>query len=120
MKTKPQPQLTRERFACPCCGEDWIDPRVATKVQAIESETGVKLTITSGCRCKAHNKKVGGSETSSHLKGLAVDIACERSRTRHYIIATAIRLGFTRIGIGKTFIHLDLDQQKSAEVIWLY
>lgn len=33
------------------------------------------LTLTSGYRTSEQNKKVGGSETSAHLKALAIDIA---------------------------------------------
>ena len=31
------------------------------------------MTITSGLRCKAHNKAVGGVDNSKHLEGRAVD-----------------------------------------------
>jgi len=37
----------------------------------------VTLTITSGNRCVIHNKKVGGSEQSKHIKGIAADFRIE-------------------------------------------
>jgi len=109
-----------KRFACPCCGRNWIDIRLERLVRHIEERAGEKLTITSGYRCEKHNRKVGGSETSSHLKGLAVDIGIERSRLRYRVIGAAIRLGLHRIGVGKDFVHLDIDRQKDARVIWVY
>ena len=109
-----------DRFKCPCCNENLIDPRVVHWVQAVEVELHTTLTITSGYRCEKHNLEVGGSKTSSHLKGLAVDLACTTSRLRSNLIRMAVRLGITRIGIGKSFLHLDIDQQKDQNVIWLY
>lgn len=38
----------------------------------------VRVNINSGYRTKAHNKKVGGSATSKHCKGLAADIICKK------------------------------------------
>ena len=29
-------------------------------------------------------------------------------------------IGFKRIGVGKTFIHVDIDKNKSQHVMWLY
>lgn len=109
-----------KRFACPCCGVNFIDPRVEIMHREIEAEVGEEVKVTSGYRCAKHNREVGGSETSSHVKGLAWDIECDASRLRFRIVGAAIRLGIMRIGIGKTFIHLDVDRQKAPRVIWLY
>ena len=58
--------------------------------------------------------------TSSHIKGLAVDIKAKDSKTRGLILDALRYVGFTRIGISKTFIHVDLDYDKSQNVTWLY
>ena len=76
--------------------------------------------ITSGYRNSEHNIKVGGKSDSSHLKGLAADISVTDSRTRNIILNALISVGFTRIGIAKTFIHADLDIDKSQNVYWVY
>lgn len=109
-----------KRFSCPCCGRNWIDPRVKCLVSQIEQEIGEELVISSGYRCEKHNREVGGSETSSHPKGLAVDLECERSRLRYKIVGAAIILAVTRIGVRKDFIHLDIDRQKPTRLIWIY
>lgn len=77
------------------------------------------LTINSGARCNTHNKNVGASPTSSHIKGVAVDIRAINDLTKAKIIHYATRLGIARIGIAKTFIHLDIDKDKSP-AIWDY
>ena len=84
----------------------------------------IPFKITSGFRTPQHNerlKKEGYkvSANSSHLKGLAADIACSDSGTRQKIVNGLIVAGFTRIGIADTFIHCDTDTDKT-DAIWLY
>jgi uncharacterized protein YcbK (DUF882 family) len=76
--------------------------------------------ITSGYRTKEHNRKVGGVPNSSHCKGLAADIYCDSNINRWRIIDSLIKARFTRIGIGKNFIHCDIDEDKANGVIFLY
>ena len=76
--------------------------------------------INSGYRTREHNKKVGGVINSSHTIGLAADISAGSSVQRFAILKGLIDAGFTRIGIGKTFIHVDLDTGKAQNVIWDY
>lgn len=77
--------------------------------------------ITSGFRTYEHNKSlVGSSLDSSHLNGFAADIRCLSSVERFKIIKAALEVGFNRIGIGNTFIHLDNDPTKPKNVIWNY
>ena len=72
----------------------------------------IPFIINSGYRSKHHNSLVGGKSDSSHLKGLAVDIKCTNSRDRYIILHSLIYCGFHRIGINKSFIHVDMDERK--------
>lgn len=81
---------------------------------------GIPFIINSGYRSKSHNKKIGGVKDSSHLKGLAVDIKCINSRDRYIIIKALLDCGFHRIGINKSYIHVDMDESKKHSVSWLY
>ena len=87
---------------------------------------GISFRITSGYRTPAHNAKVGGvspsnnSKGSSHLYGYAADIAASDSRSKFIIVDSLLKAGFNRIGVGKTFIHVDNDPDKSPDVIWTY
>ena len=110
----------KDRFACKCCSRNIIDPRVVTLHRAIEMDVLESITVNSGCRCERYNKKIGGSPTSSHLRGLAWDVDCDGSTMRYRILNAAIKLGIDRIGIGKGYLHLDIDRQKDRRVIWLY
>ena len=80
---------------------------------------GKTFRITSGYRTEAHNKKVKGVKGSSHTKGCAVDIAVNSGLQRSAIVCALAKVGFTRIGIAKTFVHVDLDKEKQNS-IWLY
>lgn len=81
---------------------------------------GIPFIINSAWRSEEENKRVGGKPNSSHLKGLAVDIKATNSRQRGLILDALRSVGFDRIGIGKTFIHVDMDFDKDQDVTWLY
>jgi zinc D-Ala-D-Ala carboxypeptidase len=108
---------------CNCgCGLN-LAPRHPRFLQALTTArelAGVPFVINSWTRCERHNKAVGGEEASSHLKGCAVDIGCKDSATRWKILHALMMAGFSRIGIGKTFLHADMDGEKPAGVVWLY
>lgn len=81
---------------------------------------GTPFNITSGWRCPKHNAEVGGKPESAHTTGEAADIAATGAREKFKIVNGLLQAGFTRIGIGKGFIHADDDETKDPEVIWLY
>lgn len=81
---------------------------------------GVPFIINSGFRTEGHNRAVGGKETSSHLTGWAADIRATTSNRRYLVIAALCEVGFTRIGVADTFVHVDLDPSKAQNVMWLY
>lgn len=110
-----------EEFACKCgCGVNNIQEELIKKLNVARNIAGVPFKITSGYRCPEHNKKVGGVANSSHIDGSAVDIYCDNDSDRFKIILGLLIAGFTRIGIGKDFIHCDIDAKKSPDVIWKY
>ena len=51
---------------------------------------------------------------------MAVDISAKDSRIRFLILDALIAVGFSRIGIADTFIHVDMDFDKSQNVVWTY
>jgi len=112
--------FNRAEFACKCgCGLNNIDDEFLEALDQARELAGRSFVITSGCRCPKHNAAEGGSATSTHLTGRAADIAISDDRSRGAALAGAIRSGFRRLGIGKTFIHVDIDPAKPGAV-WLY
>jgi uncharacterized protein YcbK (DUF882 family) len=112
-------------FFCKCCGKQAMNEKfilALDKARTIAEglDKNVKFVITSGYRCLKHNRNVGSKDTSSHVIGLAVDIRTTTSRERFIILQALLLAGFTRIGIAKTFIHVDLDAGKAQSVCWDY
>ena len=71
----------------------------------------VKININSGYRTKEHNKKIGGSTTSKHCKGLAADIICKKDGNvvpAKEVCAAAQDIDFDGIAyISGTATHVD-------------
>ena len=90
------------------------------KLDKAREYAGVPFRINSAFRTPEHNKEIGGVANSSHLKGLAVDIGVTDSRNRFIVLESLINIGFNRIGVAKSFIHVDDDKDKSERVVWVY
>jgi zinc D-Ala-D-Ala carboxypeptidase len=80
----------------------------------------IPFTINSAYRSPEQNARVGGKPNSSHLRGLAVDIRVNDSSTRYIVLNALISVGFNRIGVEGSFIHVDDDKSKSDKVVWTY
>lgn len=102
--------------------KSFYSPKLLQMLDSMRYHAGCAIPLSSGYRCESYNAQVGGSPTSSHLKGLAMDIRVPEndSYLRYHYLRAAIASGFTRIGLGKGFMHLDVDDSKSCEVIWIY
>lgn len=102
-------------FACND-GSDpvFIAPELVEVLQKIRSHFGKPVTINSGYRTEAYNKKVGGSAYSQHLYGLASDIAV-RGVEPEKVAAYAEKLLPNKGGIGiySWGIHVDVREVKS-------
>ena len=114
--------FSEDEFKCPCCGMCNVSIHfLCTLVEAREI-AGMPFVITSGCRCKKHNEEIGGAEKSAHLCSkhipcTACDIYTNTDRKRFIIVRALQEAGFTHIGIGKDFVHVDNDRRKA---MWLY
>lgn len=115
--------FTREEFNCDCgCLSSGLSPIssfLVAKLQSVRDSFGKPIHINSGIRCPVKNEEVGGTSFSSHLYGLAADIRCDNSVDRSALMLLLVRQ-FRRIGIGKDFIHCDVDSQKDQDVMWTY
>jgi uncharacterized protein YcbK (DUF882 family) len=113
--------FNRDEFACNCgCGDNNTDAQFIAKLSAARHRAGIPFVISSGYRCIIHNKAVGGKKDSAHRHGVACDIHVADSRSRYKILESLLHLGFHRIGVAKTFIHVDNDISKDKKVVWVY
>ena len=111
--------FSMKEFECTCgCGEVFVDANLIHVLQSVRSQYGKQIKITSGYRCKKHNAAVGGKPDSAHLKGMAADILTDNSRDR-YSLLRLLAIS-SRVGIGHSFIHVDVDETKPQGVCWVY
>ena len=103
----------------PGSGEN-MQLELVQRLDKLREACGFPLIVASGYRTEKHNLLVGGVHSSSHTSGHAVDIRAVSSDARWTIVRHAIELGFNRIGIASTFVHLDCSPEHPENRIWTY
>ena len=107
-------------FACPCgrCdgGAGRMSPALLERLDAAREVAGLPFVINSGYRCPDHNRAVGGVADSAHTRGYAVDIRCAGSRERFAMLRALLEVGFRRIELAPTWLHVDCDPGKPRDV----
>lgn len=112
-----------KELMCKCgCKEVRMDEEFMDKLNLARSFADKPWKVNSAYRCPKHNKAVGGGNNSTHMAGKAVDISAPTSQKKYEIISCALKAGFTRIGVGKNFIHLDsgTTHKYPQRVVWTY
>lgn len=102
-----------------------IDPRLVTVLQQIRDAIGKPLNITSGYRSYLYNKRLYEKRNktptkSKHIAGSAVDftVAGMNGLELAKKVVDVLGQGKYGIGLGKTFIHLDVLRKKFEN--WRY
>ena len=108
------------RKCTPACKIEQMRPAFLETLDRVREAAGIPLVLNSAYRTPAYELKHGRTGTSAHTLGVAVDIRCNTSQNRDKIVRAAIECGITRIGIGKTYVHLDASRDHAQEVIWHY
>ena len=96
-----------------------MDKDYLAKLYKATEYAKMPFVINSAYRSPDHPESIK-NPSSSHIKGLAVDIRTSDSRARYKVLNALMHVGFNRIGIADTFIHVDDDYEKSSNVIWTY
>ena len=107
------------RNAYPSCSIEDMNQPFLHRLDVARFHSGVPYIINSAYRTVEHEKTKGRDGTSSHTKGLAVDLRATNARTKFKIITGLLKAGFTRIGVYEWGIHVDEDYEKDQSVIWL-
>lgn len=89
-------------------------------LQPIRDKMAKPIRLSSGWRCRALNIDVGGVKGSAHERGLAADIRFSSLDEAFEIVNSAIAVGCKRIGLGKNFIHIDIDYSRPTPAVFTY
>lgn len=108
------------KYCNPASSIDELNPKLVERIILAQRMCGEQFTITSAYRSQGYERSKGRKGSSSHCKGLAVDVSAVNSHLRFKIVAGCILAGFPRLGIGKTFIHIDIDETKPHPIIFHY
>ena len=117
-KTQLTPHFNVQEFRCKCGRnhDTLLSEELVNKLEEIYAKLNCsKIIISSGYRCIAHDKAVGGSGGGYHTKGMAADYCCYDQKGN--IISTKIVScvaqdlglgGIANINQSYTYIHSDV------------
>ncbi len=113
-----------DNFRCQCtndtCSQQLMSKAAVDKVVAMREELGAPIWITSAYRCAKHQQALRekgaptAKGTSTHELGHALDI---RAKDMDMLLSLA-EDHFKAIGVAKTFLHVDLRDDKKRS--WTY
>ena len=89
-----------------------INEEALSCLDALRSNLGHSIRLSSAYRSPYHNAKVGGAPKSSHLEGYAFDVQLQ-GRDKEVIRKVAQDCGFKGFGMRyQTFIHIDMGRRR--------
>lgn len=104
----------------PACSLQDMSQSFMDKLDLLREEAGIPIVLNCAYRSEAHDRSKGRSGMGDHPQRKAVDIRCNSSSNRFKIVRAAFIVGFRRIGISKSFIHVGMGDNLPNDVIWLY
>ena len=107
-----------EEFDCQETGNNEISVELVNKLDELREACGFSFTITSGYRDPSHSIEAKKSKPGTHEQGIAADFKVADGAQRMAVVANAVKLGFTGIGVAKSFVHVDI--RETTPVLWCY
>jgi hypothetical protein len=130
MTTKLSPHFTLEELVATQHRKIDNRPKSAALVDALRETAGNMetvrailgdrvVTISSGYRCPALNKAVGGAKASAHLSGLAVDFNCYGFGSPLAVCRAIAGSGlpFDQLIEEGTWVHVSFDPRMRRQVL---
>lgn len=110
--------FSRDEFKCSETGNNEIQDEFVHALDKLREECGFPFAITSGYRDPSHSVEAKKEKAGQHTLGIAADIAVSGGSQRFIIVSKAMELGFSGIGVARTFVHVDI--RTSQPVLWCY
>lgn len=111
------PHFARRELRCRCgCEQCFMLQDVVAFLEALRKHLGDEpIYVTSGYRCEAHNRDIGGAPNSAHMIGAAVDVLLSGGDA-YRAVDFATYYSFSRIPV----TGLGLMQKGPVESRWLH
>jgi uncharacterized protein YcbK (DUF882 family) len=110
--------FSRDEFKCSETGNNEIQDEFVHALDKLRESCGFPFAITSGYRDPSHSVEAKKEKAGQHALGIAADIAVSGGSQRFIIVSKALELGFSGIGVARTFVHVDI--RTSQPVLWCY
>ncbi len=107
-----------EDFNCQETGENEISHEFIHRLDELREACGFPFIVVSGYRSKDHSVEARKNKPGTHTQGIAADIAVRGGSQRRLVVDKALELGFSGIGVAKTFVHVDI--RETTPVMWCY
>lgn len=94
----------------------------AGHMEMIRALLGKPILISSGYRCAALNKAVGGVANSAHMSGYAVDFTCPDYGSPYKVameLANSPSISFDQLILEGTWVHISFDPKMRRELLTL-
>jgi uncharacterized protein YcbK (DUF882 family) len=105
MPTWSTDHFTQAELSCHHCGEMAFPPAFLTHLEELRVQWDKPIHLTSAYRCVLHPEEAKKNLPGEHNRG-AIDIQIS-GPSRYFLIQLAMKLGWSGIGIGPGFLHLD-------------
>jgi len=120
MKTSRHFKESEFQRCVPACSLQDMDQDFLNKLDALRDKCGIPLLLTSAYRSLEWERSKGRTGSGDHPSRRGVDISANNTATKFKIVKAAIELGFRRIGIANSFVHVGDTKTLAQDVLWLY
>ena len=101
-------------FSCSHSGKSEMETEFLICLDELRKVCDFPFKLNSAYRHETHPVEAKKAKAGQHNKGIAVSNGSQK----YQIVQHALEIGFTGIGVGKTFVHVDM--RKTTPVIWTY
>lgn len=119
------PNFSKSEFDCKETGNNEMRKRFVDVLQAIRTEYGKPMTISSGYRDPSHSVERNKTNPGAHTYGCAADIAVSGGDAQR-LMYLAYKHGIRRVGVSQKgsgrFLHFDMAEQHGfpSPALWSY
>ena len=111
--------FSSKEMQCSHCGMEQMSHEFMRRLDFVRQAYGKPLVVTSGFRCEAWDKEIGGK--GNHPTGEAADLLVNKGKDMYKFIKAVQMAGIPRIVLykSKPHVHIDMNPDKPTGVFIL-